>query len=61
MLVIVGVGRTVNVTPLLALPLTVTTTFPVVVPEGTIAAIEVAVQLVMLVADVPLNLTVLVP
>jgi len=53
-------GKTVNVTPLLALPLTVTTTEPVVAPEGTGATIFVLLQLVG-VAVVPLNFTVLVP
>ena len=41
--VIVAVGTTVNVTPLLATPPTVTVTFPVVAPAGT--------GTVMLVAD----------
>ena len=59
-LVILGAETTVNVTPLLALPPTVTTTFPVVAPEGTGATIEVALQLEG-VARVPLNFTVLVP
>ena len=53
-------GLTVNVTPLLACPLTVTTTAPVVAPEGTGALMLVALQLVG-VAAVPLNVTVLVP
>lgn len=47
-------------TPLLACPLTVTTTFPVVAPLGTGTTIDVALQLVG-VAVVPLNVTVLVP
>jgi hypothetical protein len=55
-----GVGVTVNETPLLATPLTVTTTFPVVAPVGTGALIEVELQLLG-VAVVPLNFTVLVP
>jgi hypothetical protein len=59
-LVILGVGRTVKLFPLLAVPETVTTTFPVVAPVGTFAAMLVALQLVI-VAVVPLNLTVLVP
>jgi len=59
--VIFGIGPlTVNGTPLLACPLTVTTTFPVVAPLGTGATIDVALQLVG-VAVVPLNFTVLVP
>ena len=59
-LVMLGVGVTVNETPLLATPLTVTTTFPVVAPVGTGALIEVELQLLG-VAVVPLNFTVLVP
>jgi hypothetical protein len=51
---------TVKLTPLLATPPTVTTTFPVVAPAGTFAVILVALQLVG-VADVPLKSTVLVP
>ena len=60
-LVILGAATTVNETPLLALLPTVTTTFPVVAPVGTVATIEVALQLPMVVAVVPLNFTVLVP
>ena len=59
-LVIFGAGTTVKLTPLLALLETVTTTFPVVAPVGTLATMLVALQLVI-VAIVPLNLTVLVP
>ena len=62
-LVIVGAGAepvTVKVTPLLATPPTVTTTFPVVAPAGTEVAMLVALQVVT-VAAVPLNVTVLVP
>src|SRR5437870_6416354 len=55
-----GVANTVNVTPLLATPLTVTTTLPVVAPAGTGTTRLVADQLVG-VAVVPLNFTVLVP
>src|SRR5580700_6640804 len=51
---------TVKLTPLLATPPTVTTTFPVVAPVGTITTMLVALQLVG-VAAVPLNVTVLVP
>src|SRR5438552_1573566 len=58
--VMLGVGNTVNVTPLLATPLTVTTTLPVVAPAGTGTTMLVADQLVG-VAVVPLNFTVLVP
>jgi hypothetical protein len=60
-LVIVGGAKTVNVTPLLATPLTVTTTLPVVAPDGTTATIDVAFQVVIEAATVPLNVTVLVP
>jgi len=59
-LVMLGVGSTVNATPLLAAPETVTTTFPVVAPLGTGTTILVALQLVG-VAEIPLNVTVLVP
>jgi hypothetical protein len=59
-LVILGAAATVNDLPLLATPLTVTTTFPVVAPVGTGATIDVALQLVG-VAVVPLNFTVLLP
>jgi len=47
-------------TPLLAIPPTVTTTFPVVAPDGTDVTRPVALQLVT-VAVVPLNLTELAP
>ena len=49
----------VNHKPLLATPPTVTTTFPVVAPVGTVAVIDVAPQFVIVVAVVPLNATVL--
>ena len=45
---------TVKFIPLLTCPPTVTTTFPVAAPAGTVVAIAVAVQLVTL-AIVPLN------
>lgn len=60
-LVSVGVGSTVKDVPLLATLLTVTTTLPVVAPVGTTATIDVLLQLVIDVAAVPLNFTVLVP
>jgi hypothetical protein len=60
-LLIVGVARTVNEEPALDLLLTVTTTLPVVAPVGTFATIDVALQLVIEVAEVPLNFTVLAP
>ena len=53
-------GVTAKLTPLLATPPTVTTTFPVVAPLGTGTTILVAVQLVG-VAAVLLNVTVLLP
>ena len=59
-LVIEGGGAdvvTVKFTPLLAIPPTVTTTFPVVAPVGTDVAMLVEVQLVVA-AGVPLNVTV---
>jgi hypothetical protein len=55
-----GAETTVKLLPLLATLETVTTTLPVVAPEGTVTAMLVALQLVA-VAVVPLNLTVLVP
>jgi hypothetical protein len=58
---IVGaVALTVNVTPLLAVPPTVTTTLPVVAPVGTGTTMLVALQVVAVPA-VPLNVTVLDP
>ncbi len=59
-LVILGAATTVKLEPLLALLETVTTTLPVVAPEGTVVTILVGVQVVA-VAVVPLNLTVLLP
>jgi hypothetical protein len=59
--VMLGAGVvTVKLTPLLAAPETVTTTFPVVAPFGTGTMIWVILQLVG-VASVPLNVTVLAP
>ena len=55
-----GSVPTVKVTPLLACPPTVTTTWPVVAPVGTVTVIEVSLQVVG-VAEVPLKVTVLVP
>ena len=59
-LVIVGGSVTVKATPLLARPLTVTTTLPVVAPAGTGTRMLVLPQLAG-VAAVPLNVTVLAP
>src|SRR6185436_8171260 len=56
----VAVGTTVNVTPLLATPPTVTVTVPVVAPPGTGAAMLVADHDVG-VAVTPLNFTTLAP
>src|SRR6266480_4022116 len=58
--VILGVGRIVKFTPLLATPLVLTTTFPVVAPLGTVTPILDAPHDVTL-AVVPLNVTVPVP
>ena len=58
--VMLGATVTVNVTPLLASPPTVTATLPVVAPVGTAATMLELLQLVG-VAAVPLNVTVLVP
>jgi hypothetical protein len=60
MLVMLGGGVTVKSAPLLATPATVTTTFPVVAPDGTGTVMLVALQLVGVPA-VPLNVTVLDP
>lgn len=57
---ILGAGTTVKLTLLLATPETVTITFPVVAPVGTVVTMLVVVQVVA-VAAVPLNFTVLVP
>jgi len=57
-LVMPGPGLTVNSTPLLATPPSVTTTLPVVAAEGTVAVMDVALQLVTE-AFRPLKLTVL--
>ena len=59
-LLMLGAATTVKLTPELATPETVTTIFPVVAPEGTGVTILPSLQLVG-VAEVPLNLTVLVP
>jgi hypothetical protein len=53
-------GITANGAPLLAAPPTVTTTFPVLEPDGTAATMLVVLQLVG-VAVMPLNVTVLFP
>src|SRR5215467_2125518 len=55
-----GAGTTVKVTPLLWMPPTVTTTGPVVAPDGTGTMITVELQFDTG-ASVPLNVTVLVP
>jgi hypothetical protein len=60
-LVMLGGGITVKGDPLLACPPTVTTTFPVVAPAGTFATMLVALQVVTVVAAVPLKVTVLPP
>jgi hypothetical protein len=60
-LLIVAVGNTVKANPLLGVPLTVTTTFPLVAPTGTFTVIEVSLHPVTSLncANVPLKLTVL--
>ena len=55
-----GAGSIVKLIPLLATPPTVTTTGPVVAPEGTGTVMDVPLH-VPGVAAVPLNVTVLVP
>jgi hypothetical protein len=57
--VMLGVGRTMKLTPLLLTPLADTTTLPVVAPAGTVATIVVLLALLR-VAVVPLNVTALV-
>jgi hypothetical protein len=59
-LVMIGPGTTLKATPVLDNPPTVTTTSPVLAPDGTGVTIEVAVQLAGA-AVVPLKVTVLVP
>jgi hypothetical protein len=56
-LVIKGAG-TVNIAPLLGVPPAVTTTLPVVARVGTAVKIEVLPQLMIVVAEVPLNVNV---
>jgi len=58
---LVMAGTTAKFTPLLLTPLAFTTTFPVLAPVGTAATIDVAPQLMIVVAVVPLNVTVFVP
>jgi len=60
-LVMFGGATTVNDLPLLPTPLSATTTLPVPAPAGTVATIDVGLQLVIDVATVVLNFTVLVP
>jgi hypothetical protein len=56
-----GFGMTVNLTPLLELVPTFTTTFPVVAVGGTVATMALLPHVVIAVAGTPLNVTVLVP
>jgi hypothetical protein len=58
---LVMLGVTVNATPSLATPDAITTKFPVVDPLGTATIMDVSLQLVIVVAAVPLNVTVLDP
>ena len=60
-LVMLGAATTVNEELLLFTPLAFTTTLPVLAPVGTVATIDVALQLVIVVTVVVLNFTVLVP
>lgn len=60
-LVMLGAGVTVNGLPPLAVPFTVTTTFPVVAPGGTVATILVVLHVEAVPAEVPLKVTVFVP
>ena len=60
-LLMLGVGMTVKVTPLLETPPTVATTGPVVAPAGTGTMMLVALQFEIVVAGVPLKVTVLDP
>lgn len=60
-LAILGGGVTLKATPLLATPPTVTTTLPVVAPVGTSTSMLVALQLLAVPAETPLNVTVLLP
>jgi hypothetical protein len=60
-LVMFGLGSTVKLDPLLAIPSTLTTTSPVVAPLGTSTSRELALQLLTVVTAVPLNVIVLVP
>ena len=60
-LLITGGVTTVKFTPLLASPPTVTTTFPVVAPVGTVTVILVALHAEALPAEVRLKVTVLLP
>jgi len=53
---ILGVGRTVKLTPLLFTPSALTATFPVVAPVGTVTTIEVSLH-VVIEANLPLNET----
>src|SRR5260370_40069479 len=55
------VGATVKLTPLLAMPPTVTITFPVVAPGGTKTPMPDALQLIGTGARAPLKVTVIVP
>lgn len=61
MLVMLGGGVTVKSTPLLMTPPTVTTTFPVVAPAGTVTSKLPVDQFAVAVAVTPLKVTVLLP
>ena len=59
--VMFGGGVTVKSTPLLDTPFTVTTTFPVVAPAGTVTLKLAVDQFEVAVAVTPLRVTVLLP
>jgi len=61
MLMMLGGGVTVKSTPLLSTPPTVTRTFPVVAPDGTVTLKLAADQFDVAVAVTPLKVTVLFP
>jgi hypothetical protein len=60
-LVMLGGGVTVKDMPLLCTPPTVTTTFPVVAPDGTVTSKLAVDQFAVAIAWTPLKVTVLLP
>jgi len=61
MLVMPGGGVTVKEAPLLCTPPTVTTTFPLVAPDGTVTSKLAGDQFAVAVAWTPLKVTVVLP